>query len=146
MDYNFEEWRGFEGGIWQKEIDGRTKTLNLELSFMNISWADKFYVLCTRLKKLIRTGWKDWNVKRERVESVAEHIYGVQMLALAMYSEYQYDIDIEKVLYMLAVHELEETIIGDLTFLQISSAEVIIYTFSFILYTSLHRSECPTYK
>ena len=44
----------------------------------------KFYVLCTRLKKLIRTGWKDWNVKAERVESVAEHVYGVQMLALAI--------------------------------------------------------------
>lgn len=83
----------------------------------------KFYVLCSRLKSLIRTGWKDWNVKAERVESVAEHVYGVQMLALAMYSEYQYDIDIEKVLYMLAVHELEETIIGDLTFLQISSED-----------------------
>lgn len=83
----------------------------------------KFYVLCSRLKNLIRTGWKDWNVKAERVESVAEHVYGVQMLALAMYSEYQYDIDIEKVLYMLAVHELEETIIGDLTFLQISSKD-----------------------
>ncbi len=83
----------------------------------------KFYVLCSRLKNLIRTGWKDWNVKAERVESVAEHVYGVQMLALAMYSEYQYDIDIEKVLYMLAVHELEETIIGDLTFLQISSED-----------------------
>lgn len=83
----------------------------------------KFYVLCSRLKNLIRTGWKDWNVKAERVESVAEHVYGVQMLALAMYSEYQYDIDIEKILYMLAVHELEETIIGDLTFLQISSED-----------------------
>ena len=85
----------------------------------------KFYVLCTRLKKLIRTGWKDWNVKAERVESVAEHVYGVQMLALAMYSEYKYDIDIEKVIYMLAVHELEETIIGDLTFLQISSQDKV---------------------
>ena len=85
----------------------------------------KFYVLCTRLKKLIRTGWIDWNVKAERVESVAEHVYGVQMLALAMYSEYKYDIDIEKVIYMLAVHELEETIIGDLTFLQISSQDKV---------------------
>ena len=83
----------------------------------------KFYVLCSKLKNLIRTGWKDWNVKAERVESVAEHVYGVQMLALAMYSEYQYNIDIENVLYMLAVHELEETIIGDLTFLQISAED-----------------------
>jgi len=70
-----------------------------------------YYVLCNKLKNTIRTGWLDWNVKRDRVESVAEHIYGVQMLALAMKSEYEYDIDIMKVIYMLAIHELGETII-----------------------------------
>lgn len=80
----------------------------------------KFYVLTNCLKNLIRTGWKDWNVRAERIESVAEHVYGVQMLALAMYSEYQYDIDLAKVMYMLAIHELEEVIIGDLTFRQVS--------------------------
>ena len=82
-----------------------------------------YYVLCNKLKNTIRTGWLDWNVKRDRVESVAEHIYGVQMLALAMKSEYEYDIDIMKVIYMLAIHELGETIIGDLTHFQISKEE-----------------------
>ena len=43
----------------------------------------KYYVLCNRLKDVIRTGWKDWNVTKDRVESVAEHIFGVQMLAIA---------------------------------------------------------------
>jgi len=75
----------------------------------------KYYVLCNKLKDLIRSGWKKWNVNRDRLESVAEHIYGVQSLAIAMYSEYNYDIDIHKVILMLAVHELEETVIGDLT-------------------------------
>jgi putative hydrolase of HD superfamily len=83
----------------------------------------KYYVICNRLKNIIRTGWKSWNVKRDRLESVAEHIYGVQMLALAMKLEYKYDIDIMKVIMMLAVHELEEIIIGDLTYLQITSDE-----------------------
>lgn len=82
-----------------------------------------YYVLCNKLKTVIRTGWKDWNVSADRMESIAEHIYGVQMLALAMKSEYQYDIDIMKVIYMLAVHELGETIIGDLTQFQISKEE-----------------------
>ena len=81
----------------------------------------EYYVLCNKLKDIIRTGWKDWGVKRERVESIAEHIYGVQMLAVAMWSEYKYDIDIRKVLSMLSIHELEETIIGDLTLFQIDS-------------------------
>ncbi len=83
----------------------------------------KYYVLCNKLKNIIRTGWQDWNVNRNRIESVAEHIFGVQMLAIAMKSEYQYDIDIMKVIYMLAIHELGETIIGDLTQFQVSKEE-----------------------
>lgn len=83
----------------------------------------KYYVLCNRLKDIVRTGWKEWNVKRERVESVAEHIFGVQMLAIAMYSQFKYDIDILKVIMMLAVHELEEIYIGDLTLFDVSKED-----------------------
>ena len=82
-----------------------------------------FYILCNKLKNVIRTGWKDWNVNRKRLESVAEHIYSVQMLAIAMKFEYNYDIDIMKVIFMLAIHELGETVIGDLTRFQISKEE-----------------------
>ena len=52
----------------------------------------KYYVLCTKLKDLIRKGWQDWNIQRDRVESVAEHIYGTQMLAIAMYSAIELDV------------------------------------------------------
>ena len=79
-----------------------------------------YYMLCNRLKDVIRTGWINWKVQRERIESIAEHIFGVQMLAIAMKSEYKYDVDIMKVIYMLAIHELGETIIGDLTQFEIS--------------------------
>ncbi len=72
-----------------------------------------YYLICNKLKDVIRSGWLYFKVERNRVESIAEHIYGVQMLAIAMKSEYQYDIDIIKVIYMLAIHELGETIIGD---------------------------------
>jgi putative hydrolase of HD superfamily len=65
-----------------------------------------YYVLCNKLKNVIRTGWKDWSVQRERLESVAEHIFGVQMLAIAMKSEYNYNVDILKVIMMIAIHEL----------------------------------------
>lgn len=82
-----------------------------------------YYVLCNKLKNIIRTGWLDWNVTRDRVESIAEHIFGVQMLAIAMKSEYKYDIDLTKVIFMLAVHELGEIIIGDLTQFQITKEE-----------------------
>lgn len=83
----------------------------------------EYYLMCNKLKKLIRTGWLDWNVKSDRLESVAEHIYGVQMLAIAMKSQFNYDIDLQKVIMMLAVHELEEICIGDLTLFQISKKD-----------------------
>ena len=31
-----------------------------------------FYLLATSLKDKIRTGWKTWNIDRQRVESVAD--------------------------------------------------------------------------
>lgn len=82
-----------------------------------------YYVLCCKLKDLIRTGWKRWKVNRDRLESVAEHIFGVQSLAIAVYSEYEYKIDLYKVILMLAVHELEEIYIGDLITWEISQEE-----------------------
>lgn len=85
----------------------------------------EFYVLTNKLKNVIRTGWLNWHVSNTRVESVAEHVYGTLMLALAIYSEYEVDVDIKKVLYMLSIHELEETIIGDLTYLDISSEDKV---------------------
>ena len=77
------------------------------------------YALCNSLKNVVRTGWKDWHVNRERVESIAEHVYGVQMLAILMHSTYGYDLDLKKVIMMLAVHEMEEILMGDLTLFDI---------------------------
>lgn len=75
----------------------------------------QFYMLATSLKDKIRTGWKTWNIDRERVESVAEHIYGTCILAIAIDSEFDLKIDIYKVVMMLVLHEIEEIKIGDLT-------------------------------
>ena len=75
-----------------------------------------FYALCSKLKDTIRKGPLTWNANRERIESVAEHIYGVQMLAISIYYQFGYKLDLNKVIYMLAIHELEEIEIGDLAF------------------------------
>lgn len=75
----------------------------------------QFYLLSTELKDKIRSGWKVWNIDRERVESVAEHIYGTCILAISIDSQFQLDIDLYKVIIMLVLHEIEEIKIGDLT-------------------------------
>ena len=86
----------------------------------------KFYVLCNKLKDLIRKGPLTWNVNRERIESVAEHIYGVQMLAISIYFQFNYKLDLNKVIFMLAIHELEEIKIGDLAFYETTRVDKLI--------------------
>lgn len=75
----------------------------------------EFYLLATQLKDKIRSGWKVWNIERERIESVAEHIYGTCILAIAIDSEFELGIDTYKTVMMLVLHEIEEVKIGDLT-------------------------------
>lgn len=75
----------------------------------------EFYLLAIELKDKIRSGWKQWNIERERVESVAEHIYGTCILVIAIDSQFQLDINLYKVVTMLVLHEIEEIKIGDLT-------------------------------
>lgn len=83
----------------------------------------EYYATTNSLKDVERTGWNNWKVNRKRIESDPEHIYGTQQLAIAMWSEFAYDINIERVLAMLSVHETEEIIIGDLTQFQIAKEE-----------------------
>jgi len=77
----------------------------------------RFYLLATQLKYKIRSGWdeKHWNVSKERIESIAEHVYGTCILAISLDSEFECDIDLNKVIKMLVIHEIGEVIIGDIT-------------------------------
>ena len=82
-----------------------------------------FYALCSKLKDTIRKGPLIWNANRERIESVAEHVYGTQMLAIAIYYQFNYKLDLNRIIYMLAVHELEEIEIGDLAFYETTKVD-----------------------
>ena len=97
--------------------------IEIEKSKQNISEDEKlgnlvdFYVSALALKDIIRTGWdkEHWNVLKERLESVAEHTYSTMILAVGMHSVFDYrNIDIDKVIKMLLIHDLGEKIIGDI--------------------------------
>lgn len=79
--------------------------------------AMRFYLAATQLKYKIRSGWdkNHWNISKDRIESVAEHIYGTCILAISIASEFECNIDLSKVIKMLVIHELGEVIIGDIT-------------------------------
>ena len=96
-----------------------------------------FYVLATQLKYKIRSGWDDrhWNITAERRESIAEHIYGTCILAIAIASEFDVKVDLQKVIMMLVLHELGEVVIGDITpFDNISREEKIEMEYKAIWY------------
>lgn len=74
-----------------------------------------FYAITNRLKNEVRAGLLVWGVSAPRLESAAEHVYSTQMLAIAFASEHDFDIDLRRVIMMLAVHELGEAVVGDIT-------------------------------
>lgn len=82
-----------------------------------IKTALDFYIMATKLKYKIRSGWNQthWNINKDRLESIAEHVYGTCILAISLESEFDFGIDLNKVLKMLVIHEIGETIIGDIT-------------------------------
>ena len=75
----------------------------------------KFHKLACKLKMTVRTGWKYWNVKEDRLESVAEHVYGACMLAIGIFSTVNMKLDMYKVITMIVLHDTEEILIGDIT-------------------------------
>ena len=77
----------------------------------------RFYYLNQRLKHKERGGWdkNHWNIKSERLERISEHIVDTMLLAIGMNSEFPHEINMDKVLETLAIHETGEILIGDIT-------------------------------
>ena len=67
----------------------------------------KFYLEASKLKETIRTGWKEVGIPAEKIESVADHIFGCLVLTIGICCEYDYSsLDVLKVFKMLFVKEL----------------------------------------
>ena len=66
-----------------------------------------FYLEANKLKSVIRTGWKEVGISSDKIESVADHIYGTMVLILGIISEKGYSsLDLLKVFKMLIINEL----------------------------------------
>lgn len=71
-----------------------------------------FWRIASRLKLVPRAGWKQ-RLELNEVESVADHSFGVGVLALFEGEKRGYDVG--TLLKLALVHDLEEAITGDLT-------------------------------
>ncbi|MBI3944127.1 MAG: HD domain-containing protein [Chloroflexi bacterium] len=73
-----------------------------------------YFEFC-HLKQLYRQGWLRRGVPPERCESVAEHTFGVAVLALFLCDAYYPQLDQLKVLRTALLHDFGEIYVGDLT-------------------------------
>ena len=69
-----------------------------------------FYVKANNLKNVIRTGWKEVGIPSDKIESVADHVYGSMVLSLAVIEDKKLDLDITKVFKMIIVKELSKAV------------------------------------
>lgn len=65
-----------------------------------------------RLKSVARAGWKRHDIPPEKVESVADHSYGLALLAWVLCPP---ELDLRKVLELALLHDLAEIVTGDIT-------------------------------
>jgi 5'-deoxynucleotidase YfbR-like HD superfamily hydrolase len=65
-----------------------------------------------RLKQVVRAGWTRHDIPTGRVESVADHSFGVALLSLVLCPP---ELDRTKVLELAILHDLAEVEVGDIT-------------------------------
>ncbi|NTV23191.1 MAG: HD domain-containing protein [Nanoarchaeota archaeon] len=80
---------------------------------------EKLHSFISRLKSLDRTGWTRHNIPDH--ETVASHSYSVALLSMVCSDEL--GLDCEKCMRLALVHDLAESVVGDMTPHEISSDE-----------------------
>ena len=73
---------------------------------------ESFFQKVLELKNIPRQGWKD-KLGMDYVESVAEHSYSTAMMSMVL-SDLE-GFDTEKIIKMALLHDLAESVVGDIT-------------------------------
>lgn len=73
------------------------------------------YFALNHLKNLYRQGWLLKGIQQNKCESVAEHTFGVAVLAMVLADHYYPGLDKLKLLKMSLIHDLGEIYAGDFT-------------------------------
>jgi putative hydrolase of HD superfamily len=83
-------------------------------SGQNLSPLIEAYLELDHLKQLYRQGWLRRGIPPERCESVAEHVFGMAMLAWWIADAHFPLLDRDKVIRMALIHEVGEIYTGDI--------------------------------
>lgn len=82
---------------------------------------EEFYNAYIKIQDIKRAGWVNNNVPAERIESVSDHTLQVIMLAMTLNYELKLGFDISDLVQMCFIHDIGETIIGDISDLDINN-------------------------
>jgi putative hydrolase of HD superfamily len=82
-----------------------------------------FFKIAANLKTVKRQGWID-KLSIHNPESVADHTFSMAILGMVLSDSKEYDT--EKILKMILLHDLSESVTGDFTPEQISKSEKLI--------------------
>lgn len=85
----------------------------LSVDFANTPGLAGAFLRALELKQLYRQGWLHRGLPPARCESVAEHSFGVAMLAALIASAHRPDLSLERVLLLALIHDLGEVEAGD---------------------------------
>ena len=80
----------------------------------NISPFIRCYFEFSHLKQIYRQGWLFRNIPTEHCESVAEHSFGVGVLAMILADSFFPELNISKVVRMALIHDVGEVYAGDI--------------------------------
>lgn len=86
-----------------------------QLSARQVAPFIEAYFEFNHLKQLFRQGWLQRGIPHARCESVAEHTFGVAVLALFLADAYFPALDVSKVLRLALLHDFGEIYAGDIT-------------------------------
>jgi putative hydrolase of HD superfamily len=75
------------------------------------------------LISLLRQGWINKGLEKDKCESVMEHIFKATLLSLLIANDRFPELNVERVVFMALTHDLGEVVIGDLVPSEITNIE-----------------------
>ncbi len=99
----------------ESQMDTKASIPVSQLSARQVAPLIEAYFEFNHLKQLYRQGWLQRGVPHARCESVAEHTFGMAVLALFLADAHFPELDASKVLRMVLLHDFGEIYAGDIT-------------------------------
>lgn len=98
--------------VWTPEAAVPEKLQSLLASKSKVNSMLAFTQIVRLLKTQPRTGWVDRGIPLEKTESIADHMYRMSIIAMALPNR---QVNIDRCVKIALVHDIAESLVGDIT-------------------------------